>query len=93
MDKNNKFGKTDKSRLTVQFLWAVLTNSFVTGFTEGKIYTGKFKSLCLPGLNCYSCSGALGACPIGSLQSVIGSEHKITLYVSGILIFIGALFP
>lgn len=92
MDKNNKLGKTDNPRLTVQFLWTVLTNSFVTGFAEGKIYTGKLKSLCLPGLNCYSCPGALGACPIGSLQAMIGSEHKIALYVSGFLIFVGALF-
>lgn len=92
MDNKNKFRKTDKPRLTVQLVWTVLTNSFVTGFAEGKIYTGKFKSLCLPGLNCYSCPGALGACPIGSLQAMIGSEHKIALYVSGFLIFIGALF-
>ncbi len=92
MDKKNKFRKTDKSRLTVQLLWTIFTNSFLKGFAEGKIYTGTSKSFCLPGLNCYSCPGALGACPIGAMQAVIGSEHKITFYVSGFLIFIGALF-
>ena len=44
------------------------------------------------GLNCYSCPGAVGSCPIGSLQSSIGSKYKISLYVAGLLIFVGALF-
>ncbi len=92
MDKIKRFfKKRDTSRLTVQALWTLLSNSFVTGFAHGKIYQGNGKKLCLPGLNCYSCPGALGSCPIGSMQAVIGSEHKITLYVSGMLIFIGAI--
>lgn len=91
MDKKKTFRKSDKPRLTLQLLWTFLTNSFVTGFVQGKIYTGTSKRFCLPGLNCYSCPGALGACPIGAMQAVIGSEHKITFYVSGFLIFIGAL--
>lgn len=92
MDKKRRFLKTDKVRILVQTIWTVLTNSFATGFVQGKIYMGTSKRFCLPGLNCYSCPGALGACPVGALQAVIGSEHKITLYVSGVLIFIGALF-
>lgn len=92
MDKiKGFFKKNDALRLTVQGLWTIISNSFVSGFIQGKIYQGSGKKLCLPGLNCYSCPGALGSCPIGSVQAVIGSEHKITLYVSGILIFIGAL--
>lgn len=91
-EKKKPFKKTDKSRLTVALLWTVLTNSFLTGFVKGKIYNGPLKQFCLPGLNCYSCPGALGACPVGALQAVIGSEHKITLYVSGFLIFVGAIF-
>ena len=90
-NKKSGFTKSDKFRLTVQLLWIVITNSFVTGFTQGKIYQGQGKKLCLPGLNCYSCPGALGSCPIGALQAVIGTEHKIPIYVSGMLIFIGAL--
>lgn len=90
-NKKLPFKKSDKFRLTVQALWTAVTNSFVTGFTQGKIYQGQVKKLCLPGLNCYSCPGALGSCPIGSLQAVIGAERKIPLYVSGMLIFIGAL--
>ena len=56
----------------IQALWAFLTHSRVSGFVTGKIYTGKLKHACVPGLNCYSCPGATGACPIGSLQAVIG---------------------
>lgn len=92
MDKKKpSFFKSDKSRLTVQALWTIMTNSFVTGFLEGKIYQGKLKKMCLPGLNCYSCPGALGSCPIGALQATLGSEHKTAFYVSGILIFLGAI--
>jgi len=43
-------------------------------------------------MNCYSCPGAKGACPIGALQAVIGNYNfKFTYYVAGFLIFIGAL--
>ncbi|MBQ3137510.1 MAG: 4Fe-4S binding protein [Clostridia bacterium] len=64
----------------------------MTGFFQGKIYRGKLKSICLPGLNCYSCPGALGACPVGALQSSVASRgSKISLYVSGFLIFVGAV--
>ena len=76
----------------IQALWAFITNSHVTGFVTGKIYTGKLKNACVPGLNCYSCPGAVGACPIGSLQAVIGSwNFKMAYYVVGFLIFIGAM--
>lgn len=90
-NKKRRKIKGDRLRLAVQTLWSVVSNSFAAGFTQGKIYQGSGKKLCLPGLNCYSCPGALGACPIGSMQALIGSEHKITFYVSGMLIFIGAL--
>ena len=77
----------------IQALWAFLTNSRVSGFVTGKIYIGKLKHACVPGLNCYSCPGATGACPIGSLQAVIGSwNFKMAYYVVGFLIFVGALF-
>lgn len=76
----------------VQALWVLLSNSYLAGFAQGKIYTGKLKNLCLPGLNCYSCPGALGSCPIGALQAVIGSwNFKFAFYVSGFLLFVGAL--
>lgn len=79
-------------RLLFQSLWAFVTNSYMTGFLSGKIYQGKLKKLCVPGLNCYSCPGALGSCPVGALQSSLSARgSKISLYVSGFLIFVGAL--
>ncbi len=82
----------DKRRHGIQALWALLTNSYLLGFVQGRIYKGKLKSLCVPGLNCYSCPGALGACPIGAMQAVIGSwNFKLTFYVAGFLMFVGAL--
>lgn len=76
----------------VQALWALLSNSYVMGFVHGKIYKGSLKNLCVPGMNCYSCPGALGACPIGAFQAVIGSRnYKFAFYIAGFLMFIGAL--
>ncbi|WP_459253863.1 4Fe-4S binding protein [Haloimpatiens myeolchijeotgali] len=80
-------------RKIVQFTAAVLTNANLKGFIQGKIYKGNTKRICIPGLNCYSCPGALGSCPIGSLQSVIGGKnYKFSYYILGFLIFFGALF-
>lgn len=64
----------DKTRLWVQIVFTAVTNGYLIGFVQGKIYTGPTKNLCVPGLNCYSCPGALGSCPIGSLQAVLGSR-------------------
>ena len=76
----------------IQALWAFLTNSYLLGFAQGKIYRGKLKNLCVPGLNCYSCPGAVGSCPIGAMQAVIGSwNFKFAFYVAGFLMFVGAL--
>lgn len=78
-------------RLFVQACFAALTNGYARGFLEGKIYDGPLKQLCVPGLNCYSCPGALGACPIGALQAVLGSRGKqFSFYVIGFLLAVGA---
>lgn len=80
------------SRHGIQALWALLTNSYLAGFLQGKIYKGNLKKVCVPGLNCYSCPGAVGACPIGAIQAVVGSwNFKMAYYVIGFLIFIGAM--
>lgn len=82
----------DWPRHRIQALWALLTNSYLIGFVQGKIYKGNLKKLCVPGMNCYSCPGALSSCPIGSLQAVIGSwNFKFAFYVAGFLVFVGAL--
>ncbi|MGO5029145.1 4Fe-4S binding protein [Candidatus Agathobaculum pullicola] len=79
-------------RTLVQLLFAALTNGYAAGFANGSIYKGESKLVCVPGLNCYSCPGALGSCPIGSFQAVITSRtNKFTFYVIGFLLLFGAL--
>lgn len=90
--KKEIYKSRDNARHFFQFLWFIITNSYFEGFKTGKIYTGNLKKLCVPGMNCYSCPGAKGSCPIGSLQAVIGnSNYKFSYYIVGILFFIGAL--
>ena len=90
MDKRKNV--SERRRHGIQAFWALVTNSYLVGFLQGKIYKGKLKNFCVPGLNCYSCPGALGTCPIGAMQAVIGSwNFKAAFYVSGFLMLIGAL--
>ncbi len=80
-------------RFWVQAASAALSNGYLAGFAQGKIYTGATKIVCVPGLNCYSCPGALGSCPIGSLQAVLGSSnYQLAFYVIGFLMAVGAFF-
>lgn len=80
------------SRKVTQVVVAVLYNCNITGFARGKIYKGSLKNACVPGLNCYSCPGAVGACPLGSLQSaLLSSKYKFPYYILGILILFGVL--
>ena len=81
-----------KVRKAVQALWGFLTNSYIAGFFKGTIYQGPLKRFCVPGMNCYSCPGALGACPIGAMQSVFDARRrKFAFYVVGFLATIGLL--
>lgn len=78
-------------RTIVQVCFAALTNGYAAGFINGKIYKGDLKFVCVPGLNCYSCPGALGSCPIGSFQAVITSKNRFfSFYVVGFLLLFGA---
>jgi len=80
------------ARLCVQVAFTALTNGYLLGFAKGRIYQGSSKRLCVPGLNCYSCPGAVGSCPIGSLQAVIGSrDFQVSFYVIGFLMIVGSL--
>ena len=82
----------DKKRFGIQALAALLQNANLKGFFTEKIYQGPLKSVCVPGLNCYSCPGAVGACPIGSLQSFLsGLRVRIPYYIVGLLLFFGAV--
>lgn len=81
----------DKRRVA-QLFSALIYNANLSGFFQGKIYQGAAKGVCVPGLNCYSCPGAVGACPLGSLQAAIGSPaKKFPFYVLGTLLLFGTL--
>lgn len=81
-----------KRRMAIQAVATLIQNANFKGFFTGKIYTGDTKSVCVPGLNCYSCPGAVGACPLGSLQGALSSmKFKFPYYVLGLLIFFGAV--
>lgn len=79
-------------RKIIQLYFALLYNANLKGFVSGNIYKGNSKNLCVPGLNCYSCPGAVGACPLGSLQSAISSDKSTMFYMGGILMLFGVLF-
>ena len=89
MDKLKRHRRTRK---ILQFLNGIITNAHFSGFVSGRIYSGKLKQVCVPGMNCYSCPGALGACPIGAMQAVLGDRHpRFAFYVIGYLSVIGVL--
>jgi len=75
----------------VQAAAFLLQNPKLHHFFLGTIETGKTKSVCVPGLNCYSCPAAIGACPLGSLQATLGGGKKIAFpfYVLGFLMLFG----
>ena len=80
-------------RKIIQSCAALLMNAHFSGFITGGIYRGNLKKLCVPGLNCYSCPGALGACPIGSIQALAGNPRTlVSFYVYGFLVTIGLFF-
>lgn len=77
----------------IQAAATLLTNIHLPNFFKGGIYQGKGKTVCVPGLNCYSCPAASGACPIGAFQAVVGSsKFRFSYYITGILILLGVLF-
>ena len=76
----------------IQAVAVLLTNLHLPNFLKGGIYQGKGKAVCVPGLNCYSCPAASGACPIGSFQAVVGSsKFSFSYYITGFLILLGVL--
>lgn len=85
-------GAAAHARLLVQIGFTAITNGYVKGFVDGRIYRGSLKSFCVPGLSCYSCPGALGSCPIGALQAVIASRNfSISYYLIGFFLAVGAI--
>lgn len=86
-------------RRWIQVVATFLSNAYWLFPWKRSIYQGSLKSVCAPGLNCYSCPAATGACAIGSLQHFMAGlrpgwqagEVKPGLYVVGWLGLIGAI--
>ena len=84
--------KLTRFRGHIQAAAALLSNLHLPNFLKGKIYRGAGKKVCVPGLNCYSCPAASGACPIGAFQTGAGSaKYGFSYYITGTLILLGVL--
>ncbi len=80
-------------RKIIQLYAALLYNAHIRGFISGEIFEGATKNVCVPGLNCYSCPGAIGACPLGSLQNALAeSKTKLPTYILGIILLYMIIF-
>ena len=75
-------------RRIVQAISFFITNSYLASIPAASFYQGPLKGVCVPVLNCYSCPGAWGSCPIGALQHFI-IVRQFPFYVLGILGVIG----
>ena len=85
MDKKKPFSfLLARWRGLVQACAALLTNLHLPNFLTGTLYRGAGKTVCVPGLNCYSCPGAAGACPIGAFQAVVGSSKFQFICATGL---------
>ncbi len=73
-------------RRIIQLLSFFGINPFVQNYLSGTIYKGNLKSICLPVLNCWSCPGACGSCPIGAIQNyAMYTKYIFSLYTLGII--------
>ena len=80
------------TRRLIQLYSALLHNAHIKGFIDGEIYQGNAKYACVPGFNCYSCPGAVGACPLGAIQNALASAgHRAGWYVMGIILLFGVI--
>ena len=80
-------------RLLTQFVFFLIQNPFLKNWVSGRIYQGDLKTICSPGLNCYSCPAAALSCPIGAIQLVLaGFRQSVSLYVTGFLLTTGVVF-
>jgi len=80
-------------RLFFQIIYTIITNGYVYGYLNGKIYKGSLKYACVPGLNCYSCPGATFSCPLGALQNALNQRNfEVPFAVLGFFFVFGSIF-
>jgi len=79
-------------RRIIQFYTFLLYNANSKGYINGTIFKGNSKYACVPGINCYSCPGAVAACPLGALQNALNASSTTTAYyIFGIIALFGLI--
>ena len=100
--QENKSFESDKSKTSsqknstlkrrlIQVISALIYNADVKHWFNGTISQTQLKKICVPGLNCYSCPGAISSCPLGALQNTLASG-KFPFFITGFFLLIGTLF-
>ena len=77
-------------RMTQVGIGVIFTNSYLGIISSKTLYDGPLRAICIPGLNCHSCPGAVLACPIGLMQHFMAIQ-QVPFYVLGYLALIGIL--
>lgn len=81
-----------RARRYSQIAATLVANPWFYYLSSRKIFQGKPKGVCFPGMNCYACPLAMYSCPIGALQhSLVTRSFGAFAYVMGTLGAIGAL--
>lgn len=91
--------KPRDKRVWSQAVSALAINAWLPNWLTGRIFQGNIKGFCVPVLNCYSCPSALGACPVGAMQTMMGGLRfnlsvgmkKFGLYVVGLMGISGSI--
>jgi ferredoxin-type protein NapH len=60
-------------RRLIQAFFAIITNAYLLFPFGSVIYQGPLKSLCTPGLHCYSCPASVLSCPVGAFQNMLAT--------------------
>ena len=91
IENNSTDKKSELKRKLIQLTSALIYNADVKHWFNGTISQTQLKKMCVPGLNCYSCPGALSSCPLGALQNTLASG-KFPFFITGFFLLIGTLF-
>jgi polyferredoxin len=75
-------------RRAIQTLSLLLYNADFGNFKTGTVSKSTLKTACVPGLNCYSCPGAVASCPLGALQSAL-AEGRLPFLATGVILLFG----
>jgi hypothetical protein len=75
-------------RRVIQTLSLLLYNADAGNFRTGAVSKSPLKNVCVPGLNCYSCPGAVASCPLGALQTAL-AEGRLPFLAAGLILLSG----